>query len=235
MRLYFSSIVLLFMFSFAFAQDDAKELTEVDSLYREDQIYVNITYNILQNRPEGVRRTKFSPGVAFGFLRDMPINKDRTWSVGLGLGFSTCVYENNLYIYDLNTVGTGITRNYEPISADTYYDKNSISLSYIDIPLEIRWRTSTPNSHKFWRIYTGFKFSYLVRDRYVFTNDVVTNVIKNNPDLNKFQYGCYVTAGWNSVNVYAYYSLNPIFKSGTIAGKPNDISTLNVGFMFYIL
>jgi len=217
------------------AQEKSVDFVAVDSLYREDQFYFSITYNIIQNVPNNIKRTKFSPGLSFGFIRDMPLNKERNVSVGLGLGFSTSVYENNLYVYDINNGSQGINRMYEPILDDTFYDKNKFSLSYLEIPLEIRWRTSTPESHKFWRIYTGFKLGFLVSDRYVFSNDVTTNIIKKNPDLNKFQYGCYVSAGWNSINVYAYYSLNPIFKSGSISGNNIDINTLNLGFMFYIL
>jgi hypothetical protein len=234
MRILQSIVFFLFGLS-VFAQEKTVDFDAVDSLYREDQFYFSLTYNIIQNLPTNVTSTKFSPGLSFGFLRDMPINKNRNVAIALGIGFSTNVYENNLYIYDINNGNLGIQRMYEPILDDTYYDKNKFSLSYIEIPLEIRWRTSTADSHKFWRIYSGFKLGYLVSDRYFFSNDVSTNIIKKNTDLNKFQYGCYLSAGWNSINVYAYYSLNPIFKSGTIAGNSIDINTLNLGFMFYIL
>ena len=40
--------------------------------------------------------------------------------------------------------------------------KNVQKLSYIEIPFEIRWRTSKVHSHKFWRIYSGVKYSYLL-------------------------------------------------------------------------
>lgn len=235
MRYYFS-ILTFFIFWSSNAQEDIVDnKVVVDSLYREDQFYFSITYNILQNLPTNVTSTKFSPGLSFGFLRDMPLNKNRNIAIALGVGFSTNIYENNLYIYDINNGSQGIVRRYEPILDDTYYDKNKLSLSYLEIPIEFRWRTSTPESHKFWRIYSGFKIGYLVSDRYVFSNDVTTNIIKKNSDLNKLQYGCYLSAGWNSINVYAYYSLNPIFKSGSIAGNNIDINTLNLGFMFYIL
>lgn len=212
------------------------ETKAVDSLYREDQFYFGITYNILQNLPTGITKSKFSPGISVGFLRDMPINKNRTFAIALGVGYSLSVLRENMYTYDLPDSNGAVTRTYEVLSDDSFYDKNKQTLSYIDVPLEIRWRTSTPDSHKFWRIYAGFKVSYLIGDRYKFINDVQTITIKNNADLNKFQYGCYLATGWNSVNFYAYYSLNPIFKSTTqLAGQPIKMNTLNVGFMFYIL
>lgn len=234
MRFYLS-ILTFFIYFGAFAQEEVLENKVLDSLYREDQFYCSVTYNILQNAPVGVSKSRFSPGFTFGFLRDMPINKSRTFAVALGVGYSLNIYDENLYIYDLDNGSGGLTRVYEPISSDIYYNKNKLSLSYIDIPLEIRWRTSTPDSHKFWRIYAGFKVSYLVVDRYKFSNDIFKSIITKNSDLNKLQYGCYIAAGWNSVNVYAYYSLNPIFKTAQVASEPVKMKTLNIGLMFYIL
>jgi len=235
MRFYLS-ILSFFLFFSVFAQEEVVETKVVDSLYREDQFYFGITYNILQNLPTGITKSKFSPGISVGFLRDMPINKNRTFSIAIGVGYSLSVLRENMYTYDLPDSNGVVTRTYEVLSADSFYDKNKQTLSYIDVPLEIRWRASTPESHKFWRIYSGFKVSYLIGDRYKFINDVQTITIKNNADLNKLQYGCYLAVGWNSVNFYAYYSLNPIFKSTTqLAGQPIKMNTLNVGFMFYIL
>jgi hypothetical protein len=37
----------------------------------------------------------------------------------------------------------------------------------IRVPLEFRWRSSTFESYKFWRIYGGVKFSYLLYDKSV--------------------------------------------------------------------
>ena len=67
--------------------------------------------------------------------------------------------------------------------------------------------------------------SYLIGDRYKFVNDVQTKVYKSNTDLNKFQYGCYMAAGWNTWNFYAYYGLSPIYKSAKINGE--DIKTVS--------
>ena len=59
--------------------------------------------------------------------------------------------------------------------------------------------------------------------------------IKNNPDLNKFQYGMYLASGWNTWNFYAYYGINPLFKSAKIGTELIKMNTLNIGLQFYIL
>lgn len=236
MRFFIKFFLLLFVTS-VFSQETKTDTTKiaVDSLYREDQFYLNFTYNSLTKTPDGLRQNKFSPGLSFGFLRDMPLNKKRTFAVALGFGYSSSAYNHNLYQYKEEDANGNQTRVYEIISGDVFYDKSKQVLHYIDIPFEIRWRNSTYDSHKFWRIYTGFKLSYLFSDKYKFVNDVQTVIIKNNPDLNKFQYGCYLTAGWNTWNFYAYYGLSPLFKSAKIGTEDLKMNSLNIGLQFYIL
>ncbi len=219
------------------AQEEEKpepDIKVVDSLYREDQFYFTFTYNSA-NRLKGLSQKKFSPGISVGFLRDMPVNKARTYAVAIGLGYSLAVYNHNIYQYP-SEPGSSSAFTYEFISSDTYYQKNKLTQHFIEVPIEFRWRASTLDSHKFWRIYTGFKVSYLLADSYRFVNDVQRIRYRNNSDLESFNYGCYITAGWNTWNFYAYYGLNSLYKkTATIDGRSLAPHTLNIGLQFYIL
>ena len=114
----------------------------IDSLYREDQFYIGITYNNLQDKNNGIRQGRFTPSYSVGFLRDMPVNKSRTLAIAAGMGYSINNYNINYRTTDVNN-----TLGYNLLT--TFYDKNKLVLHYIDLPLELRWRTSTPESHKF--------------------------------------------------------------------------------------
>ena len=73
-------------------QDYIQEIEErkipVDSLFREDQFFVSVSYNLVQNRPSGFKQFGFSQGFTAGFLRDFPISKDRKWAIAPGVGYS---------------------------------------------------------------------------------------------------------------------------------------------------
>ncbi|AWG20540.1 hypothetical protein FFWV33_02830 [Flavobacterium faecale] len=230
-------LLLLFtLFSFVSIQAQEEEVLEkptiivADSLYREDQFYFGFTYNTLQNRPASLDQTKFSTGFSAGFLRDMPVNKTRTIALATGVGFT---YNN--YLQNLNITPTGQSNTYSLFASDADYSKNRFSQLSIDVPLEFRWRTSTYQSYKFWRIYGGVKFSYVLYDHYVSTVDNVTTKINNNTDFNKFQYGIYLATGYNTFNIYAYYGLNSLFKSAAISNEKIKMNALNLGLVFYIL
>lgn len=230
MRIYLF-IITFFLTLGTYAQQQEIDFDAVDSLYREDQFYLNITYNALQKRPDGIKQNKLSPGIAFGFLRDMPFNKKRTFAIATGLGYSLSVYNQNLQITE--AIGT---YSYEIPNAVTSFSKNKLSLHTVDLPIEFRWRDSTPESHIFWRVYTGVKLSYLFYDQYKSEGSAGNVTISNNKDLNQFKYGVYLAAGWNTWNFYAYYGLNPIFKSSAKIGNQSiDMNTANFGLMFYIL
>jgi len=203
----------------------------VDSLYREDQFYLGFTYNSLFNTPPGISQNKFSAGFTGGFLRDMPINKKRNVAIAAGLGLSY-----NKCFQNMNISETDQTITYSEIPEGTDYSKNKLEELFVDLPVEFRWRTSTPESHKFWRIYTGLKLSYLIYDKYVYVNQGITDVITKNDNINNIQFGAYLACGYNTWNFYAYYGIIPMFDSSAqINGEQVGFNILNLGLMFYIL
>jgi hypothetical protein len=232
-RLLFSCFLLLSIFN-VFSQEtttlEGAPKAKIDSLYREDQFYFGFTYNTLTNKPQGLSQSKLSTGFSLGFLRDMPINKNRTVAIASGIGFSYNNYNQNLAIYKSDQAPT-----YSIIDPETTFNKNKFSQVLVEVPIEFRWRTSTYESHKFWRIYGGFKFSYLIHDRSIFEDDQGKIIVTSNKDFNKLLYGAYISAGYNTINVYAYYGLNSFFKTAKIEGEAITMKSFNIGIIFYIL
>src|SRR6478736_9611819 len=76
--------------------------TKVDSLYREDQFYVGLTYDLLRHTPEHFSQNSFSIGLSAGFLRDIPINKSRTVAIAAGFGISYDKYHENLKVSEVD-------------------------------------------------------------------------------------------------------------------------------------
>jgi hypothetical protein len=232
MRLFLGCFLFLSFFK-GFSQGNEFSIDtlhiKIDSLYREDQFYAGINYNSLLNKPSGLSQDKISFGFSVGFLRDMPVNKSRTVAIASGVGFSF-----NNYIQNMAITGSNNNPVYGIIPSN--YNKNRFEQLQVEVPIEFRWRTSTPEIYKFWRIYGGFKLSYLLLDKSVYEDDQTKVIIKNNKDFNDFLYGAYVSAGYNTINLYAYYGLNSLFKSSAkVNNEAIQINTLSIGVMFYIL
>lgn len=221
----FRYLFILLNLSVLFAQEDNNKV--VDSLFREDQFYTTVTYNLLQNTPSDFNQHSLSSGVSFGFLRDMPINKNRTWALALGLGYAYNNIKNNIKIDN-----TSQQLNY---SIDNTFDNNKLVFHELEVPFEIRWRNAAFQSHKFWRIYTGFKASYLFASKSDFSSPTENFKLKNISDLNKLKFGSYLALGNNTVNLYAFYSFTPLFDNVIISNQKLEMNSFKIGLIFYIL
>ena len=219
-------LCFLFILSTAnlLAQEEIKAqkspMIAIDSLYREDQFYIGITINSLQNNFENLSKNRISTGFSVGFLRDMPVNKKRTLAIAPGLGL---MYNN--YIQNIAITSTQATT----------YNTNRFSQLFIEVPLELRWRNSTYESYKFWRVYGGLKASYLLYNNFVFDSNGAETVETNNSNFDKMQYGLYLATGYNTINLYAYYGLNSLFKTLNDQEQKLDLKAFNIGIIFYIL
>jgi hypothetical protein len=234
MRLFLGCFLFLSFFK-GFSQGNEFSIDtlhiKIDSLYREDQFYAGINYNSLLNKPADLSQDKISFGFSAGFLRDMPVNKSRTVAIASGVGFSF-----NNYIQNMAITGSNNNPIYGVIASNVNYNKNRFEQLRVEVPIEFRWRASTPEVYKFWRIYGGFKLSYLLLDKSVYEDDQTKIIINNNKDFNDFLYGAYISAGYNTINLYAYYGLNSIFKSSAkVNNEAIQMNTLSIGVMFYIL
>lgn len=229
MKLVLKILIVLISGQSCFSQEDITK--EVDSLYREDQFYAGVTYNLLGNKPSDLSQSGFSTGLHFGFIKDMPLNDKRNVAIGIGLGYSMNSFNQNMQINE----ESGGSYSYTILDGNTY-SKNKFSNHLIEIPIEFRWRTSTPTEYRFWRIYTGLKVGYAIVNTAKFKDDSRSIKYNNISDFNKFEYGFTLSAGYNTWNIYLYYGLNPIFSNNAVLeGDKIYMNAIKVGLIFYIL
>lgn len=223
-------IAVVFCVQYFNAQQSASK--EVDSLYKEDQFYIGVTYNLLGTKPSNVSQSGFSLGLHMGFIKDMPINKRRNMAIGLGMGYSANSFNQNMLISKDNAGNV----SYTILEGNDTYTKNRFTMHLVEMPIEFRWRTSTAKEYKFWRIYLGFKLGYLFANIAKHKGDLGSFNYNNVQTFNNIQYGLTLSVGYNTWNFYFYYALNPIFSSeAKLNTETIDMNAVKVGLMFYIL
>lgn len=223
------SIHLFFMIVFslnAFSQE-----TNPDDKYFEDQFYMGLSYNFLLNKPMNVAQSNLSYGLQAGFIKDIPVNYNRTVAIGIGVGYSV-----NSYYTNVLATNTDVAIEYDFIDADLSYKRNKLETHLIEFPVEIRWRDSNAQDYNFWRVYGGFKLGYAFanRSKFVSQDAKTTN---ENTDLAEWHYGLMLNFGYHTWNIHLYYGLNQIFNSGVALenGSLLEMQPLRVGVIFYIL
>ena len=207
-----------------FSQEANRDEVELDSLFREDQFYFSVAYNAIQNKPSGYGQYSFSPVFSVGFLRDMPLTKNRKLAVALGAGYRYANTKHSLSLDENQTI--------EILQG---FNKNTLNTHAIEFPFELRWRNALPNDHKFFRTHLGFKVSYQFYNTATTETDTYSINVKNTKSTDRVQYAPYFCIGYNTFNLYASYSLNSVYKDQFIGSEPIEVNELQIGLMFYIL
>jgi len=198
-----------------------------DHRYFEDQFYLGLSYNFLLNQPEGSNQRNLSYGLLTGVIKDVPLNHSRTKAIGIGVGLALNSYYSNLVAKE-----SGDNISY---AIDDDITRSKLETHLLEFPLEFRWRNSTVEEYKFWRIYGGVKAAYIIGARSKFVSDTTSDGFYNT-DLSRFQYGLTLSFGYNTFNLHAYYALTDLFEgNATVNGEILQYRPLRIGLIFYIL
>ena len=69
------------------AQSNVTKSTDTinENRYLEDQIYIGLSYILMNKLPDSISSNGFSNSLAMGFIKDIPLNERRNVALGLGL------------------------------------------------------------------------------------------------------------------------------------------------------
>ena len=182
---------------------------------RTDQIVVNLNFeNWIHNQNNGFKTQWYSRGLDVCFMYDLVIKKSFV-SFAPGIGFSTHnVYHNSLMVED----STGL--KFQPIdNFSETFKKSKITINYLEIPLELRFRTKPLAADMRFKVAVGFKFGLRV-DAYTKTkrNDLSVDgsyrkyVEKGYKDFNLVRMGPTLRIGYGPFNLCAFYNVLNVFK-----------------------
>jgi len=219
---FFFLFSLLFLNQLSFTQSNKSKED-----YREDQFFFGSSYFIQTQRIDEFKQNGFSGNFQFGFIRDLPLNDSSTKAIGIGFG-----YERNFFTSNIQPVESDSNIDYRIVVSRFLESKNKISFSSLVIPLEYRWRTSSIDQYKFWRIYSGFK---LKKNFPIYSNPSYGSEITID-DVEDWTTSIYINAGYNTWNISLEYDLNPLLKNKkTTNGENLNISFFRLGLVFYLL
>ena len=155
------------------------------------------------------------------------LNDSSTKAIGIGFG-----YERNFFTSNIQPVESNSNIDYRIVVSRFLESKNKISFSSLVIPLEYRWRRSSIDQYKFWRIYSGFK----LKKNFPLYSDPSYGSEITIDDIEDWTTSIYINAGYNTWNISLEYDLNPLLKNKkTTNGENLNISFFRLGLVFYLL
>ncbi|MFT4980598.1 MAG: hypothetical protein ACI9UR_000436 [Bacteroidia bacterium] len=192
---------------------------------RKERLLVNMNFDYWLFTPSTIEPKWFaSRGVDIAILYDQVIARSN-FSAALGLGFNS----HNIHIesfpieYEIESGGT-----YTHLNSSFFKDKkvivNKLSTNFVDVPIEIRFRSNPRKNGKRIAASVGFKLGWLVQshtktktDQDLYFNGVnFRNKVKTYdiPNLTKFRYGVTARVGYAKFYLNFFYSLTPLFLEG---------------------
>ncbi len=236
---HFLAIAVLFL-----VLNTSSQAFEPPRMHPTDRFIVTLFSDVWQDVPEGIDLKTVQRGVSINAMQDMPLGRSN-FSVAAGLGFTSHnMYSDHRYLFNPFID----KHDFHPISLE--YDKNKISLNYIDVPVEFRYRSR--DTDRPFRLYAGMKAGYLVNAHTKYEGetyfvepggiqfpdfDVVfddadgfikrTTKVKEHKleNISSFRIGLTAMIGYGRVNFSFYYPLTQIFEDNSA----EDMTPISLG------
>lgn len=221
------SIVLFAFLSASWAQDRTK-------MRPKDRFIIGTFTDVWSGLPSGMETKALNRGITLDYVQEFPISTTN-FSFAAGLGFTS----NNLYsdhFYSYNFVGN--RHEFTPIPESFDYSNNKLSLNYLNIPVEFRFRTR--NTPRTFRIHAGLKAGLLVNahTKYVGDYSLVPGFstretkIKEGKleNIESFLLGMHARVGYGRFNVHYFTNLTNIFEGN----NAEDASFMSLGLSFIL-
>jgi hypothetical protein len=214
------------LFSFAGPEDSTATTKKKPKPLAKERVFLAYDFNFLVNSGSGIEVSPFrSGGVTTALFWDRPFGRSPI-SLAIGVGFSS------FNIHSRSAIGTdAIGSNFFFKLPDSVsISRNKISLNYLELPLELRFRTRPNTKNQSFKIALGFKAGYLIQSHTKYKGDDLATPIDdkikvktfNIDNMSPWRYGVTARIGYGMFNLYGFYSLQGLFNEPKVSkGQPN--------------
>jgi Outer membrane protein beta-barrel domain len=201
-----------------------------ESTKKRISIGVGLFTDIMMKMPSGIKSRIINQGVNIFGTYNIPFGKSNfSFAIGLGLG-SHNIYGN--FFVNSTSDSTALIR----IPDSVKYKRSKIALTYLEIPLEFRFKSNSKVN-----VGLGFKGGFLIGSNTKYVGDgpiKTTNYTLNATgkqrvkfwginNLEQFTYGPTLRIGYKWFNVTGYYMLSSLFTKN----RGPEMYPISVGFV----
>ena len=219
---------------------------EPSRMHPSDRFIVTLFTDIWQDVPGSMDLKTIQRGINISAMQDMPLGRSN-FSVAAGLELSSHnLYSDHRYVYHPHIPGTPEKYDFTPIQDD--YNKNKLSLNYLEVPVQFRYRTRELN--RTLRFYAGMKAGYLINGHTKYEGEASYPIpggtqfdilpvelirevkIKEHKldNIADYRIGLTAMVGYGSVNLHLYYPLTKIFEENSA----RDMYPVSLGLSFIL-
>lgn len=221
--------LVLFMFAgiSAFAQGEASTGAP-DLDIPNETFFFDIGTVLWDHNVAGLTTEPQSYHIGLNLYKEFAASRYFAMASGLGISWNnvytnlgvTADRANNRLMYDL--IGDSID-----------YNRNKLVATYLDIPLELRFRTKENAKGNFFRFHVGAKAGIRLSGYSKYVTDEFKTRTHKVKSFSMVRYGLQGRIGFGGTSLYVFYPLNKVFDTEDIAlDGINDIQAITVGLTF---
>jgi hypothetical protein len=211
-----------------FAQDGGSPMNKAVNkvTHSNDFLMIQLSYDGWAGAPDSIK-TGLNRGFNMALMYDFPF-KESNLSLAAGLGVST----SGVYLKDHSMDIQGKQNSGQVSFPASSNKKNKVATTYLEIPIELRYRSVPENANKGFKAALGVKVGALV-DAHTKTKYGGANGSKdidkdaNRGFFNPWRFAATGRVGLGNFAVFCAYSLNPLLKDNN--SNNFDIRPYQVG------
>ncbi|GEP94989.1 outer membrane beta-barrel protein [Chitinophaga cymbidii] len=181
--------------------------------YSRDFLMIQLSYDGWAQAPDSLK-FGLNRGFNIALMYDFPI-KATKFSFAGGLGISTSSVILKDHILDMSNGSSTAVR----FERSETYRKYKVATTYLEIPLEFRFRQVPENANKGFKAAIGAKVGMLVNAHTKGKNTLggEKNIIKeqNRRFFNPWRFAATARVGYGNIGVFGAVNLNPLFKDNS--------------------
>jgi hypothetical protein len=200
---------LLFFLNFClFAQNESEKTSKI-----KDKFIIDVYHDNWLGKPDSIKTKWQSRGTAISFFYDYQLGKSN-FSIAAGASIASHnILMNGAIVSTTDSAGrafSSIDVFDEPYKSTV--KKNKISTNFVEVPVEVRFRTKPNEKGHSMNVFVGAKVGYLINAHSKTIDKTGKYKSFNFSDINNIRYGTYIRAGYGKVSLYGFYSLSEFFK-----------------------
>lgn len=189
----------------------------------QDWFSYDITTLFLQETPAAYQQEGWSNGHTISFMKDLLLGRSN-FSFAIGLAYTSNNFKSNVRLSVNEETGEG---SFSVIADSVSYQGNKVNAKYVEIPVELRYRSRPDKNGRFLRVSVGFRGGIRFSSYSRFENDQTQIRFYHPEELNRWSAGSYLRLGYGTVSLYGYYSLLPLFDYASSQSLPANQVDLN--------
>ncbi|HVI46328.1 MAG TPA: porin family protein [Chitinophaga sp.] len=217
MRKIISTLALVALSLGVFAQEGGSPMNKAVNrvTHSRDFLMIQLSYDGWAGAPDSIK-TGFNRGFNIALMYDFPFKKSPL-SVAAGLGISTSGVFLKDHTFD---IAGKVNPNTPTFPASNSYKRFKVATTYLEIPIELRFRAVPDNANKGFKAALGVKVGALLDAHTKGKNNGGNGNKNTEKDANKgffnpWRFSATARVGYGNFALFGAYSLNPMLKDNS--------------------